>query len=321
MSEGLDLVHLVDAKVRAARATAVRSQTVATLANEDLEEHRRWFEQQRQQSTAILKSHATRLARERASEARRQRATELALGARSAGSGLLRGTVWSLTRFGTLSRLGFTQLGAFLAFVFTRLGAALSFAFAQFGAFLWLGFSQLGALLRFGATAAGAKAVALWPPLVEALGAAGSQLAASVAQLWRLLDALVRTLQQQVQGALKQRRRAAAAARSEAQLLLLQQRIHALDKSGDGRLEPVLDEWQAFRARARKVEQGLAMRQRNWRGGNPWNGAARTRAGTTVWRREPELPMPHLPIAPQRQARRAPSRGPGPERINPLAAR
>jgi hypothetical protein len=339
----LDLVHLVDAKVRAARATAVRSQTVATLANEDLEEHRRWFEQQRQQSAAILKSHTTRLARERASEARRQRAQALALAAGSAGSGLLRGTVWSVTRIGTLSWLGFTQLGAFLSFGFTQLGAALWFAFAQFGAFLWLGFSQLGALLRFGASAAGAKARALWPPLVEALGAAGSQLGASAAaagvvldrtlrwsaaRLWGLVDALVRTLRQQVHGSLEQRRRAAAAARSETQLLLLQKRIHALDKSGDGRLEPVLDEWQAFRARARKVEQELATDRRHRRGGSPWNGATGTRggttlsrAGTTLWRREPELPMAHLPIAPQRPVRRAPARELRPERVNPLAAR
>jgi len=328
----LDLVHLVDAKVRAARATAVRSQTVATLANEDLEEHRRWFEQQRQQSAAIVKSHTTRLARERASEARRQRAKALAVAAGSAGTGLARGTVWSLTRFGTLSWLGVTRLGALLSSGFTQLGAVLLFCFAQFGAFLWLGCTQLGVLLRFGATASAAWARALWPPLVEAFRAAGSQLAASAAgagvvlgrtlrrsaaHFLHLLGGLAGTLQRRVQGTLEQRRRAAAVMRSEAQLRLLQTRIHALDKSGDGRLEPVLDEWQAFRARARKVEHVLAMRQRDRRGGTRWNGTA----GPTLWRREPELPMPQLPIAPRRPVPRAPARRPSPEWVNPLAAR
>ena len=92
MSERLDLVRLIDAKVRVAHVTAARSKTVAILAEEDLADHRRWFEKQRQETEATLKKHASRLERERAAEARRERRQKFAAEIKSVGDGVRRGT-------------------------------------------------------------------------------------------------------------------------------------------------------------------------------------------------------------------------------------
>jgi hypothetical protein len=116
-------------------------------------------------------------------------------------------------------------------------------------------------------------------------------------------------LGRRIEGARERRKRTAPAAISERAHQRLQMRIHGLDRASDVRLEPILDEWQTFRARARKVQQELAMRQR----GIAWGENGASRAGTTLWRREPQFGTPQLPVpAPRPRRRRVATPGPPP---------
>jgi hypothetical protein len=305
-----DLVHLVDAKVRAARSTAARSQAVAILAQEDLEEHRRWFEQQRQETEATLQKHATRLERERAAAARRERRQEFAADVKSVGAGVRRGTTSSFAKL----CMGLASVAEIVRQILT----------------------QSAELLWSGLLAVVAKARALWPPLMDALaavlsglavkGRSGANLAATSAGRGEaILQDVHHTLRRHLRGTLERRSQPASGPnRARASRLVhqrLQQRISALDKAGYGRLEPVLDEWQAFRHRAEQARQHLEVRRRDGHQGMAWNGTGAFRGGTTLWRREPEMQMPDLPIVPPRPETHPPASAVAKARLNPLAAR
>jgi hypothetical protein len=293
VSERLDLVRLIDAKVRVAHVTAARSKTVAILAEEDLADHRRWFERQRQETEATLKEHATRLERERARKARRERRQKFAAEVKSVGADVHRGTTSCFVRL----RAGFAH------------GAEV----------LWTGVARSATRLRSGVTV---LCTLLWSGLAGA-GAATIRVAGhakgSGSQLWQLFSArgaaILKDVHQevgrQVRGPRERHRRMTPAVIPQRAHQRLQKRIHALDRGQDARLEPVLDrgqearlepvldEWEAFRARARKVQHALEMRQRGivWSG----NGASR---GKTLWRREPQFGMPQAPAPPPRPRRR-----------------
>jgi len=332
VSERLDLVRLIDAKVRVAHVTAARSKTVAILAEEDLADHRRWFERQRQETEATLKQHATRLERERARKARSERRQKFAAEVKSVGADVHRGTTSCFVRL----REGFAHVAE-----------GLWTGVARSAARLRSGVTVLCTLLWSGLAGAGAKVQTLWPPLMAALASATSWLgihtrAATIrvaghakgsgSQLWQWLSArgtaVLKDAHQEggrrVRGARERRRRMTPAVIPQRAHQRLQKRIHALDRGQDarlepvpdrgqdarrepildrgqdGRLEPVLDEWQAFRARARKVQHALEMRQR----GIVWSGDGASRAGTTLWRREPQFGMPQAPAPPPRPRRR-----------------
>jgi hypothetical protein len=320
VSERLDLVRLIDAKVRVAHVTAARSKTVAILAEEDLADHRCWFERQRQETEATLKEHAARLERERAREARRERRQKLAAEVKSVGADVHRGTASCFVRL----RAGFAH-GA----------EALWTGVARSATRLRSGVTVLCTLMWSGLTGAGAKVRTLWPPLMAALASATSWLGirtrastirvaghakGSGSQLWQWFSArgtaILKDEHQEVdrpiRGPRERRRRMTPAVIPQRAHQLLQKRIHALDRGQDARLEPVLDrgpearlepvldEWEAFRARARKVQHALEMRQR----GIVWSGDGASRAGTTLWPREPQFGMPQAPAPPPRPRRR-----------------
>jgi hypothetical protein len=310
VSERLDLVRLIDAKVRVAHVTAARSKTVAILAEEDLADHRRWFERQRQETEATLKQHASRLERERARTARRERRQKF-------GADVHRGTTSCFVRL----RAGFAH-GA----------EALWTGVARSATRLRSGGTVVCTLLWSGLAGAGAKVRTLWPPLMGALASATSWLgirthAATIrvaghakgsgSQLsqWfsergtAVLKDAPQDIGRPVRGPHERMTQADIPQRAHQRL---QKRIHALDRGKDARpepvldrgqearLEPVLDEWEAFRARARKVQHALEMRQR----GIVWSGDGPSRAGTTLWRREPQFGMPQTPAPPPRPRRR-----------------
>lgn len=308
MSERLDLVRLIDAKVRVAHVTAARSKTVAILAEEDLADHCRWFERQRQETEATLKKHATLLERERARKARTERRQKFAAEVKSVGADIHRGT---------------TSCFARLCAGFAQIAEALWTSLTHSAALLRSGLTQLGTLLWLGLAGAGAKVRTLWPLLLAASASATSWLgvhtrAATIrvagqaersgSQLWQWLSArgtaVLKDVHQevgrQVRGARERRRRAAPPPIPQRVRQRLQKRIQALDRGQDVRLEPVLDEWHAFRVRARKVQQELEMRQR----GIAWRGNGASRAGTTLWRREPQFGVPQVPVPPPRPKRR-----------------
>jgi len=334
VSERLDLVRLIDAKVRVAQVTAARSKTVAILAEEDLADHRRWFERQRQETEATLKQHATRLERERARKARRERRQKFAAEVKSVGADVHRGTTSCFVR---------------LCEGFAHVVEGLWTGVARSATRLRSGVTELGTLLWSGLAGAGAKVRTLWPPLMAALASATSWLGIhtqaattraaehatrSGSQLWQWLSARRRAVLKdvhqevgrQVRGARERRKRMAPAVIPQRAHQRLQKRIHALDRGQDARrepaldrgqearLEPVLDEWQAFRARARKVQHALEMRQR----GIAWSGDGASRVGTTLWRREPQFGMPQAPAPPPRPRRR---RAATPDRPTPLPGR
>jgi hypothetical protein len=318
VSERLDLVRLIDAKVRVAHVTAARSKTVAILAEEDLADHRRWFEKQRQETEATLKKHASRLERERAAEARRERRQKFVAEAKSVGGGVRRGTVSGFTQVGA----GFAHAADVLWGGVARSAALMRSGLSASGSFMCSEVTKVGTALRSGVAAVGRALLALWPPLMAAsamswLGAnteaatmrAATQSERIGSQLRQWLSArgtaVVETARQelgrQVEGARERRKRMAPAVISERTRQRLQKRIHTLDRASDVRLEPILDEWQTFRARARKVQQELAMRQR----GIAWGEDGASRAGTTLWRREPQFGAPQLPVpAPSPRRRR-----------------
>jgi hypothetical protein len=330
VSERLDLVRLIDAKVRVAHVTAARSKTVAILAEEDLADHRRWFEKQRQETEATLKKHASRLERERAAEARRERRQKFVAEAKSVGGGVRRGTVSGFTQVYAGFANGAEVLGGGVA----RSAALIRSGVSASGSFICSAVTKLGTALRSGVAAIGMELLALWPPLMAALASAMSWLGANTqaatmraatqsehigSQLGQWLSArrtaVVETARQelgrQVEGARERRKRTAPAVSSERARQRLQKRIHALDRASDQRLEPILDEWQTFRARARKVQQELAMRQR----GIAWGEDVASRAGTTLWRREPQFGAPQLPVpatSPRRRRATTPGRPPLP---------
>jgi hypothetical protein len=330
VSERLDLVRLIDAKVRVAHVTAARSKTVAILAEEDLADHRRWFEKQRQETEATLKKHASRLERERAAEARRERRQKFLAEAKSVGGGVHRGTVSGFTQVGA----GFAHAADVLWGGVARSAALMRSGLSASGSFMGSGVTKLGTALRSGVAAVGRALLALWPPLMAAAASGMSWLGANTeaatmraatqserigSQLRQWLSArgtaVVETARQelgrQVEGARERRKRMAPAVISERTRQRLQKRIHTLDRASDGRLEPILDEWQTFRARARKVQQELAMRQR----GIAWGEDGASRAGTTLWRREPQFGAPQLPVpapSPRRRRVTTPGRPPLP---------
>jgi hypothetical protein len=320
VSERLDLVRLIDAKVRVAHVTAARSKTVAILAEEDLADHRRWFERQRQETEATLKEHATRLERERARTARRERRHKLVAEVKSVGADVHRGTTSCFVRLRAGLAHGAEVSSTGVARSATRLRSRVT---------------VLCALLWSGLAGAGAKVRTLWPPLTAALASAASWLGirtrtttirvaglakGSGSRLWQWLSArgtaILKDAPQEVarpvRGPRKRRRRVTPAAIPQRAHHWLQKRIHALDRGQDAsrepvpgrapeaRLEPVLDEWEAFRARARKVQHALQMRQRSI----VWGGDGASRAGTTLWRREPQFGMPQAPAPPPRSRRR-----------------
>ncbi len=325
MSERLDLVRLIDAKVRVAQVTAARSKSVAVLAEEDLADHRRWFEKQRQETEATLKKHASRLERERADEARRERRRKFAAEIKSVGDGVRRGTT-----------SGFAQLGAGFAHVaevfwrgVARFAALIRSGVSASGSFICSTVTTVGTALRSGLVAIGMEMRALWPPLMAVSASATSWLGVNTqattiraaggtkrigSQLGQWLSArgtaviekARQELGQQVQRARARRKRTAPAVVSQRVHQRLQKRIHGLDRASDVRLEPILDEWQTFRARARKVQRELAMRQR----GIAWGENGASRAGTTLWRREPQFGTPQLSVpAPRPRRRRAATPG------------
>jgi hypothetical protein len=314
VSERLDLVRLIDAKVRVAHVTAARSKTVAVLAEEDLAEHRRWFEQHRQETEATLKKHTTRLERERAREARRERRQKFAAEVKSVSAGVQRSTTSCFTRlcasFAYYAQVLWTSL--MLSAALLRSGAS------GFDRLIWSIARKVGAALRSLLAGIGAKMRALWPPLMAALASATSWLATihvagqtkrGGSRLWQwlslhgtaVLNSTHQEVGRQVQGARERRKRTVPSAISQRAHKRLQKRIHALDRGQDARLEPVLDEWQVFRARARKVQRELEMRQR----GVAWSEDGSFRAGTTLWRREPHFGTPpQVPVPPPRARRR-----------------
>jgi len=331
VSERLDLVRLIDAKVRVAQVTAARSKTVAILAEEDLADHRRWFERQRQETEATLKKHATLLERERAREARTERRQKFAADVKSVGADVHRSTTSCFTRLCA----GFAHYAEVLWTSVARSATLLRSGVSESGRLIWSAVRKVGAALRSWLAGAGATMRMLWPPLMAALASATSWLgvhtrAATIrvagqaersgSQLWQWLSArgtaVLKDVHQevgrQVQGARERRRRAAPPPIPQRARQRLQKRIQALDRGQDVRLEPVLDrgqdarlgpildEWQAFLARARKVQHDLEMRQR----GIAWRGDGASRAGTTLWRREPEFGVPQTPAPPPRPRRR-----------------
>jgi hypothetical protein len=331
VSERLDLVRLIDAKVRVAHVTAARSKTVAILAEEDLADHRRWFERQRQETEATLKKHATRVERERARKARRERRQKIAAEVKSVGAGVHRST---------------TSWFARLCAGFAHVAEGLWTGVARSAALLRSGLMELCRLLWSGLAGVSAKLQALRPPLMAALASATSRLgvhtqAATVrvadqtqrygSRLWQWLSACGTAVLKdaheevgrRVQSARERRKRMAPAVISQRAHQRLQKRIHALDRGQearlepvldrgpDERLEPVLDEWQTFRQRARKVQQELEMRQR----GIAWSEDGAFRAGTTLWRREPHFGTPQAPVPPPRPRRR---RAATPDRPTPV---
>jgi hypothetical protein len=319
VSERLDLVRLIDAKVRVAHVTAARSKTVAILAEEDLADHRRWFEKQRQETEATLKKHASRLERQRAAEARRERRQKFAAEVKSAGNGIRRGTTSGFARFCA----SFTRIAEVLWGGVARSAGLIRSGLSASGWFIWSTLTKVGTALQSGLVALGEKMRALWPPLMAALASATSWLGISTqaatiraagqtkrigSQLGQWLSAhgtavienARQELGRQVQGARESRKRTAPAVSSQRAHQRLQKRIDALDRASDVRLEPILDEWQTFRARARKVQRELEMRQR----GIAWGEDGASRAGTTLWRREPQFGTPQLPVPAPRQRRR-----------------
>lgn len=281
MSEGLDLIHLIDAKVRAVRAKADRSRVVAILAKEHLDQHRRWFDRHLTLSSEAMERRQRGLTRQRAAEARRKRAKNTGLRVRFTCVWLLRGAVSDL------------------AFVGAHLWFGLAWIIAK-GLVLR---APLGKRLAAGVSWLAAKARAVALSSAESLERTASRL---LRRLNFLGQSLIRSGRHAGE-ALEKRRRDAGRVRLRIEHARLQSKIHALGKARRPRRvdgmrqieqdqaaqQPQQEEWAELRQLARKARRGVEMQDCDRRGAVAWrgNGRASRMSGSTVWARSHGTPQ------------------------------
>jgi len=173
VSDRLDIVRLIDAKVTASRRTVVRSKQLADAAKDDLTTHEQWLEGHRQRSQQDLERHQRRLRFRRMFETGKRVAISVVLFVPSVCIALYRGVARSLRAIDELAFAGCSWIGA-KAY---GLGRSLIGAFASGIAWvaanslalgvwvsggLWLSLSWLGAGARdVGLTLLGASSSGL----------------------------------------------------------------------------------------------------------------------------------------------------------------
>lgn len=292
MSEELDLVHLIDAKIGTVRAKAARSRVATVLANEDLDQHRQWFERQRSLSSEAVRQRRNRLVRERDAEARRKRTEARALRIRSLGAGLLRGVESGLTSLGTRLWLGLEWIVASAVSGLASLGLLLTWIAAR-GLAYW---PSLLRRLNTGMAWLAAQARAAGLSLAKGFERIGARISS---RLHDLGQSHIRTVRRGGE-ALRKRRRDAAMARSRAERDRLQNKIHALGQAKRSRpatamrpaepehraQQPEQEGWSELRQLALRARRGVERQDRERRGAVAWRGSSDPRiAGSTLWSR------------------------------------
>jgi hypothetical protein len=159
VSERLDIVRLIDARVAATRRTVARSKHLADAAQDDLSTHEEWLERHRQRSEQDLERHQCRLRRRRKLQACERFALWLLLLGPSLSVALYRGVASALRALGHMLARGSSWIDAtayavgrglisLLARGITWIGKkSLALGCWVIGA-LWLSLSWLGAGAR-----------------------------------------------------------------------------------------------------------------------------------------------------------------------------
>jgi hypothetical protein len=111
VSDPLDIIYLIDAKVAAVRGIVARSKEVVVSAKEDLDKHERWLQRHRVLCLEDLKRHQHRLKRQRTIRACKQTAMPLVLLVPSLCVALFRGAIWALIYLRDLLSISFSWIG------------------------------------------------------------------------------------------------------------------------------------------------------------------------------------------------------------------
>lgn len=309
----------MDAKIGVVRAKAARSRVAAVLANEDLDQHRRWFERQRSLSLQAARERRQRRVRERDAEVRRKRTEARALRVRSLGVGLSRGAVSALTALCTRLWQGVAWAGESVVSGLASLRLRLGHGLARTAASAISGLALLGVRLLHAVTGITATGRAYGLSCIRGLSTGGARFAAQAraaglscaegferigarisSQLNDRGQSIIRSVRQKGE-ALRQRRRDAATARSRAEHERLQTKIHALGKAERSRRAKVMpaiepehptqqpepEGWAELRQLA-KSRRGLEMQDRNRRAVT-WHGSDPRISGSTLWSRSERI--------------------------------
>ncbi len=264
MSDRLDIVRLIDAKVTASRRTVIRSKQLAEVAKDDLNTHEEWLGRHRRQAEEEREKYQRRLRRRRRLQGCKRLVLSVVLFVPSLVVGLYRGVAGGL---GALDRLAWTacvsigrSLYAAGRWILLSIAGTVAWIARQLftmglwmAAAFWLVLSSLGAVTRHaGVSAFGAGTNGLsWlaPRSRDLSRAAAGQLSSGFSQgailtrsfgLWierHIKERAERRQQDRRRPTIRQepsldaqRLQDAAYVRLRAEHARLQARIHAMDR-------------------------------------------------------------------------------------------